>query len=394
MKTASLCTLLFLALCFISPATAYYGTRPMGMGGAFTAIADDANAAYWNPAGFAFNPGVDIAGTALLSNRNSVMGDNLFAAKFCYDAPMSSPFEWIMGVTFLTSIGMDIAEFLGEQGVLKKNWGRNVTRTSREESMADQVNAGGGETGHSRNPFADENKTPKQNPDRIIQRNYGPLNFNFNFFPQSHTYWGNRWADPDPEKTPLKKAQFALGLTWMYDNNPVLDENRNWYSVSVASGWEERIAVGANLNIYDLRVISSGIKGFGAGVDLGAIAKPLPNVSIGMTAKEILTTDIAWQNGVKTRYEMLINGGIAIDPIEKMTIAADVHNAFAQNNARATMHYGVELRPVFGLALRGGLSDNSKTAGLSLGTGNVILDYAYLGGEFARTQMAGITWKF
>src|SRR4051812_23358541 len=30
------------------------GTRPMGMGGAFVAVADDANAAFENPAGMAF----------------------------------------------------------------------------------------------------------------------------------------------------------------------------------------------------------------------------------------------------------------------------------------------------------------------------------------------------
>ncbi len=35
-----------------------YGARPMGMGGAFTAVADDANAPYWNPAGLALNPEV------------------------------------------------------------------------------------------------------------------------------------------------------------------------------------------------------------------------------------------------------------------------------------------------------------------------------------------------
>src|SRR5438874_13289544 len=33
------------------------GTRAAGMGGAFVAVADDASAAYWNPAGFALgNP--------------------------------------------------------------------------------------------------------------------------------------------------------------------------------------------------------------------------------------------------------------------------------------------------------------------------------------------------
>jgi len=39
-----------------------YGVRPMGMGGAFTAVADDPNAAYWNPAGMikAPHPGVSL----------------------------------------------------------------------------------------------------------------------------------------------------------------------------------------------------------------------------------------------------------------------------------------------------------------------------------------------
>jgi len=39
-----------------------YGARPMGMGGAFTAVSDDPNAAYWNPAGLLKvpNPGVSL----------------------------------------------------------------------------------------------------------------------------------------------------------------------------------------------------------------------------------------------------------------------------------------------------------------------------------------------
>jgi len=36
------------------------GTRPLGMGGAFVAVAEDAVAQYWNPAGFALQKGLDI----------------------------------------------------------------------------------------------------------------------------------------------------------------------------------------------------------------------------------------------------------------------------------------------------------------------------------------------
>lgn len=381
---------IFSAVILSSQSLAYFGTRPMGMGGAFTAVADDANAAYWNPAGFALNPGVDIIGSTLATNRNAAMGDNLASVKMCYEANMNSPFDWIFGVGALSALAVDTAHYLGDRGVLKKNWGRDVQRTGRDESMAEQVAQAGDETGYSRDPF--KRAVPKldaQNRTSI----FGPLhNINLNFYPGRYTYWDRRYRMYDDLL--YNKAQFALGLTWLGDNNPLLDEHRNWYTVSLASGWEERIAFGGNINFYDLRIISSGVRGFGAGVDIGAIAKPLPNASFGLVAKEILTTDINWQNGAQTRYEMMINGGVAIDPIDEVTLAVDGHNIFGQNNSAPTMHYGVEVRPVRGLAFRAGLYDQSKTAGASIGLGSLIIDYAYLGGQFNRTQTVAATWKF
>jgi len=390
MRSRLLVLLLLSIFALSSPSSAYFGTRPMGMGGAFTAIADDANAAYWNPAGFALNPGVDITGSTLATNRNAVMGDNMVSAKMCYEAKMNSPFDWIFGVGAVSVLAVNTAQYLGDQGILKKNWGRDVPRTSREDSMADQVKQKGDNTDYSRNPV--KRATPKPDAQKSASI-FGPIqNLTLNFNPGRHSYWDNRYVNGDDP--PYNKAQFALGLTWLGDNNPALDEQRNWYTVSLASGWEERIAVGGNINFYDLKVISSGVKGFGAGVDLGAIAKPLPNVSLGLVAKEILTTDINWQNGAQTRYEMLINAGAAIDPIEEITVAVDGHNVFSQNNGKVTMHYGVEIRPIRGLAFRAGLYDKSKTAGASIGIGSIIADYAYLGGEFNKTQMVGLTWKF
>ena len=43
-----------------------YGVRPMGMGGAFTAVSDDPNAAYYNPAGLLKAP---YAGISLMYTR-------------------------------------------------------------------------------------------------------------------------------------------------------------------------------------------------------------------------------------------------------------------------------------------------------------------------------------
>jgi len=373
-----------------STSFAYFGARPMGMGGAFTAIADDANAAHWNPAGFALNPGVDITGSTLLTNRNDVMGDNFASIKLCYEANMSSPFEWIFGIGAISALAVDTAQYLGEQGILKKNWGRNVQKSSREESMAEQVKEYGDNATESINPIKTREKKVDDNTSR--KSIFGPIqNLTINFNSSRRSYWDHPYSKDGYE--PYNKAQFALGLTYLHDNNPNLDENRNWYTLSLASGWEERIAVGGNINAYDLQIISNGIKGFGAGIDVGVIAKPLQNFSLGLVAKEILTTDINWQNGAQTRYEMTVNLGAAINPIDELTISFDGHNIFSQNNKNMTKHYGIEFRPIRGLALRAGLCDNSKTAGASIGIYNFVIDYAYLGGEFNKTQIIGVTYK-
>ena len=90
--------IVFLLLAFTcQSAFAFYGARPMGMGGAFTAVADDANAPYWNPAGLALNPEVSITGTTKLNNRNTWVGDNLLSLKMCYETEMN-PFQWILGI--------------------------------------------------------------------------------------------------------------------------------------------------------------------------------------------------------------------------------------------------------------------------------------------------------
>src|SRR5690554_3756687 len=52
-RTLMLCFVVILSLVFaqVSMASTGMGGRAMGMGGAFTAVADDGTAAYWNPAG-------------------------------------------------------------------------------------------------------------------------------------------------------------------------------------------------------------------------------------------------------------------------------------------------------------------------------------------------------
>ena len=110
----------------------------MGMGGAFTAVANDANAAYWNPAGLALNPEVSVTGSTMLNNRNMWVGDNVVNLKMCYDTEMN-PFEWIAGVGIASALALESAKYLSDQGVVQKGWGNSTPGTARDQSFSSQV---------------------------------------------------------------------------------------------------------------------------------------------------------------------------------------------------------------------------------------------------------------
>ncbi|OGC04623.1 hypothetical protein A3H38_03080 [candidate division WOR-1 bacterium RIFCSPLOWO2_02_FULL_46_20] len=404
--------LLILSTLLAQSSSAIYSPRAMGMGEAFTAIADDAYAAYYNPAGFAINPGIDVAANYQLTNRNQSIGDNAFALKGCFEIGMD-PFSWIAGVGLASMFAYDGARYLADRGIVKKNWGRTEEKFDKEESMADTVKEEGDDseiTPISKKEIAKAAAKEIARGTIHVAKKYARAALKEASQQSRHymyaspwhspnyyrpTYWDSRYDYTEKELTPLGKAQFGGGITIMSDQNAnaATDQDTNWYSFSVASGWGEIAAVGANLNLYDLKIPSTGTKGFGAGLDLGGLLRISDTLMFGLTAKELLTTDIQWANNTKTRYQMNVNIGGAIKPVRQVTVAADMHNIFGQNGQGPTMHYGLEVKPIYGLALRAGQSDSSKTAGFSLGIEQLLVDYAYLGGAYNRTQMIGVTWK-
>lgn len=381
-------------------AFALYGVRPMGMGQAFTAVADDSNASRWNPAGLALNPEVVISGSTMANNRNRFVGDNILNLKMCYETEMD-PFSWIAGVGFASLLAYEGARYLGDKGILKKGWGRSGSKTERGQAL---LTEGTGEAVSLKKHVKTTAKSVLKDADKatrataraatkhMVRRSMRRYYFTPWYAPWYNAHYHHpHYRERDPNST---KAQFALGLSWLNDYNPPRDENANWYTISVASGFEERVAIGANVNIYNMEKISTGIKGIGGDLDIGIIAKPVEYISFGIVSKGLLTTDITWQNGSTSRYEMLANAGIAIQPVPALTLAADVHNLLHQNNSDPTYHYGGEAAIMPGLTVRAGLSNKNKTAGLSLAIGRLTLDYAYLGGSYNRSQMIGGSWNF
>lgn len=387
---------------------AIYAPRALGMGEAFTAIADDAYASYYNPAGFAINPGIDLIGSYQLNNRNLAIGDNAFALKGCFEIGMN-PYDWVLGLGLASTFAYEGAKYLHDEGIVKKGWGREGETYSKDESMAEEVETGGqADTKISRKEVLKKaareiakttinvagkmaEAVVKEAAFQVRPYYYAPNWYRPNYYRPS--LWDNRYAYSSRELTPANKAQFGGAITVMVDRNALLSQDTRWYSFSVASGYAETVALGANVNIYDLENTTLNVRGMGGGLDVGGLLRLNNKLFLGVAAKELLTTDIKWENGTVNRYQMNVNAGIGLKPIDQLLVAADVHNLFYQNGRDATLHYGLEFKPVYGLALRAGLSDNSKTAGFSFGVGQLIIDYAILGGTYNRTQMISATWK-
>jgi hypothetical protein len=65
-----------------------------------------------------------------------------------------------------------------------------------------------------------------------------------------------------------------------------------------------------------------------------------------------------------------------------------------QNGANATYHYGLEMIPIPGIALRAGSSNYNFTYGAGLKLGEILIDYAMLGDTYDHTQLASLGWRF
>lgn len=154
---------------------------------------------------------------------------------------------------------------------------------------------------------------------------------------------------------------------------------------TIALAWgkilRENLAAGASLKLFN-KGFSGYSSGSGYDLDLGLLYKWRENISLGLSAQNILpegTGDIDWETGTKEDVEMLIKAGMKYSINKDLLVNADMDfSPFA-------LHSGIEwkLHPIF--TLRGGIdqvptgSDTAMNFGLGLGIkySGVSFDYAY-----------------
>ena len=312
------------------------GARPLAMGGAFCAIASDASAGYWNPAGLALIEG-QVA---------QFMHSERFGGLISYDYLGYGRADGTTGLgasLFRTDAG-DIA---------------NTTQLEWYDTGSDGVFGvdGTGEPGDS----GDDDYDPQTNP--------GGTEGNGEWDP------GEELIYDEDRITYGSGVDLALYLSWSKRLSPTF-------------------SLGASAKIINRSLM--GYSAFGLGLDIGGRWQPSNSFTFALMLQDISGTHVFWDTGSSESILPTVKVGTAFQwPLTKfstiLTFAVDCDFQFEGREYAAQYHFsGISLDTHIGteflvkelVALRIGLSRDDMTAGLGVQFGlfdhPVHLDYAYL----------------
>ena len=312
------------------------GARGLGMGGAFCAVADDATAGYWNPAGLYLIDGQE--------------------AQFMH----SERFGGIVKYDYL-----GYARSNGTTGL-----GASLFRTDVGD-IANTLNLPYYDTGSDGVFGVDGTGVPGDA--------------------------GNDDYDPDSNPNGTEgNGDWDAGEELIYDESAITYENGVDWALYLT--WSRNISADFSVGA-SAKIIQRGLMGSSAyalGLDLGAKWNPTEAFSLGLNLQDITTTQLFWNTGSTETILPTVKLGMAVRwPISKFatvaTIAADGDFRFEGREYSAQYHFsGISLDTHIGaeflikdlVALRIGSSEGSMTAGLGLKFNllnhPVNLDYAYL----------------
>lgn len=313
------------------------GARALAMGGTFTALADDATAGYWNPAGL-----VHLNGRQAQLMHSERFGGLISYDYLSYAGPMGGS---SVGASLFRTDAGDVA---------------NTTQLDFYDTGSDGVfgEDGTGEPGDAGNDDYD----PETNPEGTE---------------------GNGQWDPGEELiydegriTYQSCVDWALYLSW----------SRNFL---------ENFSAGSSVKLIRRGIMDHSA--WGMGLDLGAQWRPSEVLSTGITLQDVFGTYLFYDNGHSETVTPTVKLGLATTwPIRRFgsSVTFTMDGDFRFEGRRATSQYhvgGMSLDTHLGLeilikdtvGLRLGSSEGSMTAGLGLTIGlmghPVSVDYAFLG---------------
>ncbi len=141
----------------------------------------------------------------------------------------------------------------------------------------------------------------------------------------------------------------------------------------------QQLYYGANLKLYYRNLVV--VKGFGGGLDVGAIVV-LSNLNIGLAIRDFILSPVVWDNGYREEILPRIVLGIAPEmPIVswKATLRLEWDLVkFIDNGNRFEQNLGMEFDYNNSIFARFGLKDLKPTLGLGVRWKSFDLDYAFV----------------
>ncbi len=309
----------------------YKGVRPLGMGGAFTAVADDENAMFYNPAGLN-----SIKGFGGLAVLNPLVEGGSNTVQFAQDIR-----DVADAATTTEQTQLAVA-------LLKRWMGEHLHVRSAVFPNLTVHNFGIGVLGQA--TFDGEVHTVTGSDTLDVRGGYDLAGL------ASAAYGFSIFGKP-----------FQIGMTGKLVNRRLLDRPYTANDLVTQNGIDFS---------RDLK------RGTGFGVDAGVIyTLPLPlNPSLGATVQNIGDIDL----GDAGKLKQQLNAGLALRPtfpFGSLTLALDMvdvtGNIGSDQDKAKRLHAGAEYRFPRVLALRAGFNQGYATAGATLDLWILKLAYAY-----------------
>lgn len=199
----------------------------------------------------------------------------------------------------------------------------------------------------------------------------------------------------------------ALGLGVVYAGEPDVEYwNEEIGDFATATTWSTIVTAGYGLRLaenYSIGLAAKGLyedlldeRGWGGGVDLGAIARPLPGLGLGVSARHFGIASFA--SGTE-RLPAEVAAGLSYDA---NFLRATVDGVFPLFDNDPSVRAGLEVSPVPMLALRVGYRTGpvdiktlgalaGVTAGIGVTVAGIGIDYAFAPyGELGATHRIGV----
>ncbi|MDD5089864.1 MAG: UPF0164 family protein [Candidatus Wallbacteria bacterium] len=325
------------------------GARPLGMGGAFTAIADDATAAFWNPAGL-----VQLDKKEITTMHAMLKMDRTYNfLNYIQPLPKRNA-AW--GVNYVR-FGVDD---LPETHIWRRD---NLGALTRGLVYGTAVTS------------TDGRVIPVLSGDDSAANGF--VNFTANY-PGGFTY--NEW----------KAWMDARGI----QNIEVFSqfEDTEWtMSLSYAQKLKnERVMLGGNLKYLRQDLFDYSADSFA--LDMGMLCIANPRFNWGISLRD-LGANLKWDtpSGRKDRVPLTSTLGMAYFPNPKLNVALDFTSIQDGENM---LHFGVEgyIREKFGV--RGGIDDGDLTLGASFKNDAWRFDYAFRDQELGNEHRLSAGYQF